>query len=61
MPFTPDELAALAVEAAELAQFLNDAFRKDEEGKVRLSKAESKMLFRRLSRLALHLGRDFTD
>lgn len=61
MPFTPDEAISLSIELAELGAFLDKALRKDDTGKVRLDKDESKELLRRLTALTARVALDVLD
>ena len=61
MPLTVAEAIALGVEAEQLIEFLTRALRKDEDGKSRLVRSESRELVRRLTSLAEHVIRDAVD
>lgn len=61
MPLTPDEVAEIAKQVADLSAFLNTALRRDDTGKSRIDKAESKELLRRLTTLAAVVARDAID
>lgn len=58
MPISPKEAVELALEAEQLAEALVKAFKKDDDGKVHLTKEESKDLSNRLLKLAAHLAKD---
>ncbi len=61
VPIDPDELVTLAPEAASFAQLLDKALRKDEDGKVRVSKGEAKAIADKALALAGHILRDVLD
>lgn len=58
---SPEELVILAPEAAAFTATLNAALRKDEDGKVRVSKAEAKAIAEQALALAGHILRDVLD
>lgn len=61
MPITPDELVTLAPEAAAFVAILDKSLRKDEDGKVRVTKAEAKVIAEAAQALASHIVRDVLD
>lgn len=61
MPFTPAEVSEIVHSLAELSSWLHGALRKDPDGKVRIDKAESRQLLKRLTLLAALVARDALD
>lgn len=61
MPLTPDEAVKLAFEAEEVFQIIRKALKKDEDGKVRVSRAETKKIVLGLTRLAADFAREYLD
>lgn len=61
MPFTPAEVSEIVHSLAELSSWLHGALRKDADGKVRIDKAESRQLLKRLTLLAALVARDALD
>jgi hypothetical protein len=61
MPLDPAEAVALSTEALALLAKLADALRKDEEGKVRVTREEGRELGKAALKLGQHLLRDFAD
>lgn len=61
MPLTPAEVSEIVHSLAELSSWLHGALRKDSDGKVRIDKAESRQLLKRLTLLAALVARDALD
>lgn len=61
MPFTPAEVTEIVHAVAELSSWLHGALKRDAEGKVRIDKAESRQLLKRLTLLAAMVARDALD
>ena len=61
MAFTPAEVTEIVHAVAELSSWLHGALRRDSEGKVRIDKAESRQLLKRLTVLAGMVARDALD
>ena len=58
MPISPKEAVELAIEAEQLAEILVKVFKRDETGKVRITKEESKVISKRLLEFAGHIAKD---
>lgn len=58
MPISPKEAIQLAIEAEQLAELLIKCFKRDEAGKVRITKEEAKALSSRLLKFAGHIAKD---
>ena len=61
MAFTPAEVTDIVHAVAELSSWLHGALKRDSEGKVRIDKAESRQLLKRLTVLASMVARDALD
>lgn len=61
MSLTADELITLLPEAQELVKVLNDALKKDADGKVRVTKEEGKKIRELVTKLGLHLAKEALD
>lgn len=61
MPLKADELIDLIPDAEELLKALTAAFRKDLDGKVRVTRQEAKQIRVLAATLALHLAKDVID
>jgi hypothetical protein len=61
MPLSPDEALKLALEAEEVFQTIRGALKKDEDGKVRVSRAETKKIILGLTKLAADFAREYLD
>ena len=59
MPLTPDEVLKLALEAEEVFQTIREALKKDEDGKVRVSRAETKKIVVGLTKLSAEFAREY--
>lgn len=58
---TPDELVVLAPDAVALVHEITAALRKDEDGKVRVTKEEAKAIRSLVFRLAVHVAQEAID
>lgn len=61
MPLTTEEAIELALESKELFQVIEKALRKDKDGKVRLSPAETRQIILGLTKLAADFAREYLD
>lgn len=61
MALTPDELIALAPEVERLLKTLNEALKKDADGKVRVTKEERKQIEKLIAGLSLKLAKEAID
>ena len=61
MPLTPDEAIKLAFEAEEVFQTIRNALKKEEDGKVRVSRTETKKIVLGLTKLAADFAREYLD
>lgn len=58
---TPDELVVLAPDAVALVKQITEALRKDEDGKVRVTKAEAREIRTLVFRLAVQVAQEAID
>jgi len=58
---TPDELVLLAPDAVDLVKEITAALRKDEDGKVRVTKAEAKAIRTLVFKLAVSVAQQAID
>jgi len=58
---TPDELVLLAPDAVELVKEITAALRKDEDGKVRVTRAEAKAIRTLVFKLAVNVAQQAID
>ena len=61
MALKPEELLAIAPDAAKLAELLHKALQKDDDWKVRVTPGEGKAIKQLLTKLALQLAKDAVD
>ncbi len=61
MALTPDELVELAPDAVALVQSITAALRKDEDGKVRVSREEARAIRVLVFKLAVHVAQEAID
>jgi hypothetical protein len=61
MALKPEELLAIAPDAAKLVELLNKALKKDEDGKVRITPEEGKAIKALITKMALQLAKDAID
>lgn len=61
MALTPDELIALAPEVERLLKTLNEALKKDADGKVRVTNEERKQIGKLIAGLSLKLAKEAID
>jgi len=61
MALTPDELIVLAPDLERLAKLIGESFKKDADGKVRITKEESKELKKLILRLSVKLAKEALD
>lgn len=61
MALTPDEAAKLAVDAKDLFDVIEKALRKDKDGKVRVTPAETRRIVVGLTKLAADFAREYLD
>jgi hypothetical protein len=61
MPFTPDELVTLPLEAASVIQEIKDALSPTGDGGKKITRAEKKRLLAALAKLSFVLLRDGLD
>jgi hypothetical protein len=61
MPLTPDETVALADEVYDLGQEIAQALKRDDDGRVRLTRAERRRIAVAAARLVVVLLRDLLD
>lgn len=61
MALTTEEAVKLALESKELFQVIEKALKKDQDGKVRLSPAETKQIVLGLTKLAADFTREYMD
>lgn len=58
---TPDELVVLAPDAVALVKEIAAALKKDEDGKVRVTKEEAKKIRTLVFKLAVHVAQEAID
>ncbi|NBR66137.1 MAG: hypothetical protein EBT79_02455 [Actinobacteria bacterium] len=61
MALTTDEALKLALEAEELFKVIKTALKKDKDGKVHLTPAETKQIILGLTKLAASITREYLD
>jgi hypothetical protein len=61
MGLTPDEVVRLGLEAEELFKAISAALKKDADGKVRITRAETKRIVLGLTTLAAAFTREYLD
>jgi len=61
MPLTPDETVALADEVYDLGHEIAQALKRDDDGRVRLTRAERRRIAVAAARLVVVLLRDLLD
>ena len=61
MALTPDELIALAPDVERLLKTLNEALKKDADGKVHVTKEERKQIGKLIAGLSLKLAKEAID
>jgi hypothetical protein len=61
MALTAEEALKLALEAEDLFQVIRTALRKDHDGKVNLTPAETRRIIVGLTRLASDVAREYMD
>ena len=61
MPLTPNELVELAPDAVNLVQAITAALRKDEDGKVRVTREEARQIRSLIFKLAVHAAQEAID
>ena len=61
MALTPDELIVLAPDLQRLAKLIGESLKKDEDGKVRISKEEGKELKKLIVGLSLKIAKEALD
>jgi len=61
MPFDPSEIVTLSTEAVELYDELAVALRKDDDGRVRVTRAELRRIGKAALGFAFHALRDWLD
>ena len=61
MGLTPNELLAIAPDAAKLVELLNHALQKDADGKVRVTPEEGKEIKKLITKMALQLAKEALD
>jgi len=58
---TPDELVVLAPDAVELVREITAALRRDEDGKVRVTREEGRKIRTLVFKLAVHVAQEAID
>jgi hypothetical protein len=61
MSLTPDELVTIAPDAVALVQSITAALRKDEDGKVRITRAEAREIRTLVFKLAVRVAQEAID
>ena len=61
MSLSPDELIELAPDAVALVQSITAALRKDEDGKVHVTREEARQIRTLVFKLAVHLAQEAID
>ena len=61
MSLSPDELIELAPDAVALVQSITAALRKDEDGKVRVTREEARQIRTLVFKLAVHVAQEAID
>jgi hypothetical protein len=61
MALTPDEAVKLAVDAKDLFDVIEKALRKDKDGNVRITPAETRRIVVGLTKLAADFAREYMD
>ena len=61
MSLSPDELIELAPDAVALVQSITAALRKDEDGKVHVTRDEARQIRTLVFKLAVHLAQEAID
>jgi hypothetical protein len=61
MALTPDELIVLAPELEKLAKLIGESLKKDENGKVNITKEEGKKIAKAVATLSVKLAKEAID
>jgi len=61
MALTPDELIVLAPELEKLAKLIGESLKKDENGKVNITKEEGKKIAKAVAALSVKLAKEAID
>jgi len=61
MALTPDELILLAPELEKLAKLIGDSLKKDENGKVKITKEEGRAIAKAVAALSVKLAKEAID
>lgn len=61
MALTPDELIVLAPELEKLAKLIGESLKKDENGKVTVTKEEGKTIAKAIAKIAVRFTKEAID